>query len=103
MDAPLPRQSQDPAYFKVRMAPRRSPKPPVLQLVQEGDSSALQRLLRRVGVAEAGEEVTLTTDGEHKRTALHYAACTGNAAILQILLHVPVAQMKAALTRCICV
>eukprot|EP00937_MAST-01D_sp_MAST-1D-sp2_P003688 g3688.t1 len=88
------------AYFKVRMAPKRTEKPELLQLIQAGDSSAVRRFLKELGPEEACKEVVVQTDGkEFKRTAVHYAACTGNAAIIQLVLRTPVAQARRALDK----
>ena len=94
-----PRHTQDPAYFKLRMGKQSDPKHELLQLVQAGDARELQELLRGWGPEDACDNVQRTTDGEQKRTALHYAATTANRAVLQLLLRVPVLQMRSAMDK----
>ena len=81
------------------MGKQSDPKHELLQLVQAGDARELQELLTGWGAEDACDNLQRTTDGEQKRTALHYAATTANRAVLQLLLRVPVLQMRSAMDK----
>ena len=77
-------------YFALRLAPRAEPKPPLLALVHKGDVAGVQKLLRSLDPADAVKAVQQTVDGGNvMRTAVHYAAYTGNTSMQQVLLRVP--------------
>jgi len=84
--APDVRMSED--YFALRLAPRAEPKPPLLALVHKGDVAGVQKLLRSFGPADAVKAVQQTVDTS-MRTAVHYAAYTGNTSMQQVILRVP--------------